>query len=632
MYDQKLGLPRGSVSCHDEKASFSDEKKMKLMQQTYGTYNKSMGMAKLSMNRKDDGKDLKKLTSESSELPTPQKKSSMDQIKYPMTPPQKVTGGRFRIPTISPAPIDGAYRRRIISISSSPCNSRNTSPFASHFATPIKENDLRKTRHYHKSPKEGRPSHYRSKSDSGILFPKDLNLPSKKHLYSDRHIPSRAASLLGDGALLDTSEEKKNNANSADGANDTYSLLLRNTMLGHCSVNSIDHRTPSKTSGYIDQNGNGIGSISSHTRTFRFKSPKRSVPLESPFSLSPVGVDNQRLFCSPRKAPRKIPKSPFKVLDAPSLKDDFYLNLVDWSYENVLAVGLASCVYLWSACTSKVTKLCDLGERDSVTSVTWSQRGTHLAVGTHTGEVQIWDTLKCKLITTMKGHAARVGTLAWSSHLLASGSRDRMIYLRDPRSSKDWESKLSQGHKQEVCGLKWSFDDQQLASGGNDNKLLIWSARGSHLPIIKCGDHTAAVKAIAWSPHQNGLLASGGGTADRCIRFRNTLTDTALNTIDTGSQVCNLIWSKNVNEIVSTHGYSLNQIILWKYPTMTPLATLTGHTFRVLYLAISPDGQTIVTGAGDETLRFWNVFPSSKSKGGSRLNSKLFFLSSSDIR
>lgn len=67
----------------------------------------------------------------------------------------------------------------------------------------------------------------------------------------------------------------------------------------------------------------------------------------------------------------------------------------------------------------------------------------------------------------------------------------------------------------------------------------------------------------------------------------------------TGSQVCNLSWSKNVNEIVSTHGYSQNQIIVWKHPTMTKLATLTGHTLRVLYLAVSPDGQTIVTGAGE---------------------------------
>ena len=30
---------------------------------------------------------------------------------------------------------------------------------------------------------------------------------------------------------------------------------------------------------------------------------------------------------------------------------------------------------------------------------------------------------------------------------------------------------------------------------------------------------------------------------------------------------------------------------------------------------MSPDGSTIVTGAGDETLRFWNVFPSRTDTG-----------------
>lgn len=64
-------------------------------------------------------------------------------------------------------------------------------------------------------------------------------------------------------------------------------------------------------------------------------------------------------------------------------------------------------------------------------------------------------------------------------------------------------------------------------------------------------DHLAAVKAIAWSPHQHGLLASGGGTADRCIRFWNTLTSQPLQCMDTGSQVCNLAWSKHANELVS---------------------------------------------------------------------------------
>jgi cell division cycle 20-like protein 1 (cofactor of APC complex) len=209
--------------------------------------------------------------------------------------------------------------------------------------------------------------------------------------------------------------------------------------------------------------------------------------------------------------------------------------------------------------------------------------------------------------------------MAWNGYVLSTGSRDHHILHRDVRQQAHFMSRL-QGHRQEVCGLKWSYDEQQLASGGNDNKLYVWSLRSTS-PVLKFNEHQAAVKAIAWSPHQHGLLASGGGTADRCIRFWNTVNNTPLSMVDTGSQVCNLIWSKNVNEIVSTHGYSLNQIILWKYPSMSKVTTLTGHTYRVLYLAISPDGQTIVTGAGDETLRFWNVFPSTKSRSGSGLSS-----------
>ena len=172
--------------------------------------------------------------------------------------------------------------------------------------------------------------------------------------------------------------------------------------------------------------------------------------------------------------------------------------------------------------------------------------------------------------------------------------------------------KLS-GHKQEVCGLKWNGTDGQLASGGNDNRLLIWD-KTNPVPLHKFSEHTAAVKAIAWSPHQRCTLASGGGTADRRFKFWNTTTGTCTQDVDTGSQVCNLAWSKNSNEIVSTHGYSQNQIVVWKYPSMQQVVSLTGHTYRVLYLAMSPDGQVIVTGAGDETLRFWNCFGRDKVK------------------
>lgn len=164
-----------------------------------------------------------------------------------------------------------------------------------------------------------------------------------------------------------------------------------------------------------------------------------------------------------------------------------------------------------------------------------------------------------------------------------------------------------------MCGLKWSFDNSLLASGGNDNKLFLWSAR-SAAPISKFSSHCAAVKALAWSPHNHGVLASGGGSADKTIKFWNTLDGSLLDSIDTGSQVCNLMFSKNTKEIVSTHGYSNNEITIWKYPSLQKTATLTGHSSRVLFLAMSPSGETIVTGAGDETLRFWNAFPSKASK------------------
>jgi hypothetical protein len=39
-----------------------------------------------------------------------------------------------------------------------------------------------------------------------------------------------------------------------------------------------------------------------------------------------------------------IPKSPDKILDAPDIVDDYYLNLLDWSPMNVLAVALGQSV------------------------------------------------------------------------------------------------------------------------------------------------------------------------------------------------------------------------------------------------------------------------------------------------
>ncbi|RFU31788.1 hypothetical protein B7463_g4550, partial [Scytalidium lignicola] len=504
--------------------------------------------------------------------------------------------------------------------------------------------------------------------------------PSRKRqrVYGDRFIPNREGqdlqasfSLLhDDGSPATPSKQKKRTPHGelhfqkTEEANRTYSTLLRaeifdttipqptppnlspdtSIIASATAINdSTRIHTPPNVASISPLPSSGTPSTP-HKNLFTYMSPRHHTniaghptPSRTPqsrhgpnlnatselYSLSPVRLGSQRMLLSPRKQPRVVSKVPYKVLDAPDLADDFYLNLVDWGSSNVLGVGLGSCVYMWNSTSGRVNKLCELQD-DTVTSVSWIQRGSHIAIGTGKGLVQIWDAERTRRLRTMTGHTARVGSLAWNDHILTSGSRDRLIYHRDVRAPDQWIKKLV-GHKQEVCGLRWNCEDGQLASGGNDNKLMVWD-KLSENPLFKFSDHTAAVKAIAWSPHQRGLLASGGGTADRRIIFHDTLRGTTINEIDTGSQVCNLAWSKNSNEIVSTHGYSQNQIVVWKYPSMQQVVSLTGHTYRVLYLAMSPDGRVVVTGAGDETLRFWNVFgrkPGQREEGEAGGTSRL---------
>lgn len=218
----------------------------------------------------------------------------------------------------------------------------------------------------------------------------------------------------------------------------------------------------------------------------------------------------------------------------------------------------------------------------------------------------------------MDGHSARVGSLAWNSFIISSGSRDGSIIHHDVRQ-RDHKVATLTGHTQEVCGLKWSTDFRYLASGGNDNLVNIWSGvTGSNAGVNTSSDvtqalhtfnqHHAAVRALAWCPWQPNVIATGGGTADRCIKFWNVNNGSLIDSIDSKSQVCSLLWSKTYKEIISAHGYANNQLTIWKYPSMVKQCELTGHTARVLQMAMSPDGSTVMSAAADETLRLWNCF------------------------
>ncbi|KAF5387199.1 hypothetical protein D9757_006888 [Collybiopsis confluens] len=499
-------------------------------------------------------------------------------------------------------------------------------------------------------------------SDSSNGPDSPIDHPRMTRDYGDRFVPTREGGDMRTSYHLMEQEpvtpSKKNRIipTESDAVKEQANALFSSIL--HTEVTPPSpHRPSSPTRQPVASTSAVPPSTPTRRRLFAYSSPSHSNPstpsrrLDTPtdeaYSMSPVRAQSRQLLESPRRQLRSVCKTPYRVLDAPELAEDFYLNLVDWSSTNVLGVGLGSCVYLWTAQNASVSKLCDLSStKDTISSVSWVQKGSTLAVGTLSGMLHVYDASTLQLHRSYnQAHSQRIGALSWNSHILSSGSRDRQVQHRDVRDPDNRPFKRCHGHKQEVCGLKWSGDggagSANLASGGNDNKVCIWDLRGSRraatglpnagravpgladdgssgdIPLWKFHEHTAAVKALAWDPHLSGVLATGGGTQDKHIRFWNTGTGTMLNELDTGSQVCNLIWSLTSHELVSTHGFSSttaqNQICIWKYPTLNMVASLTGHTNRVLYLAMSPDGETIVTGAGDETLRFWNAFPKKES-------------------
>ncbi|KAK9763777.1 substrate-specific activator of APC-dependent proteolysis, variant 2 [Basidiobolus ranarum] len=252
------------------------------------------------------------------------------------------------------------------------------------------------------------------------------------------------------------------------------------------------------------------------------------------YPWSPVSPRSQALLSSKRRESRLISPKPYRILDTPELKNDFYVSLIDWSSQNMLCIGLGASLYLWNGYNGKTTKLCELSE-GSISSVSWAQEGTHLAMGTESGLVQIWDIERGNRVRSMPGHGGRVGTMSWCHHTLATGSKDRSILLRDPRSQRPYHQVLM-GHTQEVCGLKWSTDESLLASGGNDNSVRVWeTSESSALHVFE--QHVGAVKALDWSPHQSNLLVSGGGTYDKKLRFWDVATGILVTEIEAGSQV-----------------------------------------------------------------------------------------------
>jgi len=327
-------------------------------------------------------------------------------------------------------------------------------------------------------------------------------------------------------SLIDDHGSGSSSSSSVSGTNQTKAKKVQSAgQKSHFGVlSSVGNLSPKKSQRLMD--------------CFEYKyKPIGSLSLDDGFSQLRAGsaeyVDSSHIdLGSPKAATRRhIPSGPSKILDAPDLMDDYYLNLLHWGQNNVIAVALNSAVYLWHADDGRIDNLVNLEGPDSyVTSVQWAAQDNTLAVGTNNNTVELWDAAALRKVRELPGHSSRVSSLSWNgSHmpnLLSSGARDSLVLHHDVRAQRNVTAKCV-GHTQEICGLAWSPDGLTLASGGNENRLCIWdvsmsgqypsgrtqpqSATAPVTPRCIIEDHNAAVKAVSWCPWQRNILASGGG-------------------------------------------------------------------------------------------------------------------------
>ena len=230
-----------------------------------------------------------------------------------------------------------------------------------------------------------------------------------------------------------------------------------------------------------------------------------------------------------------------------------------------------------------------------------------------------------------KGHTKEICNIKWNQDFkyLASGGNDNLVCLWDIRGKFNnnknsiWDVLNSQSDDESEDEseneniLNNSDKDIIMKDENNTNVNLnlnrIHKTKSKKLdeniiePFLILNKHKGPVRALQWSPYNNNILATGGGKKDNTIKFFNADTKSVISEYNTGSPVCQILWNKYEKEIISSQGNNKNQICLWSYPKMNKIAELNGHLNRALYLAMSPDGCTLVSGSADETLRFWNI-------------------------
>lgn len=328
---------------------------------------------------------------------------------------------------------------------------------------------------------------------------------------------------------------------------------------------------------------------------------------------------------------------PFKVLDAPGLRNDFYSNVVCWSKKcDNIAVGLGSVVYTWNE-TFGTIPLQPLGT-DLISSLSYSDEDI-LAVGTKSGKVYIYHTGSHYISASIE---LKIGisicSIRWvpgSMRFFTGDDTGEVTLFEVLQVENDGFQLMNcvtfRCDQQQICGMDVNAASDQLVIGANNNNSSIWDIkdllrpkRMFHLP------HDAAVKAVAFCPWMPNLLATGGGSRDRNLRFWHTTSGTLISKFETKGQITSIVWSHSQKEILVTFGFGnvndRNGIIsVYSYPSMKLKVKIDAPTdLRVLSSDISNDSRSICTAISDQSVRIYTIWESKYDLKNSNYDNGIF--------
>ena len=184
---------------------------------------------------------------------------------------------------------------------------------------------------------------------------------------------------------------------------------------------------------------------------------------------------------------------------------------------------------------------------------------------------------------------------SFDSKILASGGGDNKIILWDPKKGE--RLKTLEGHSGSVLTVAWRYDGRLLASGGADNKIILWDP--------KKGERLKTLEGHSPNNEECTCKHDAGEDEDEYEADLNCPVQGHCPGHNYKGTVLCLVWAPDGSKLVSGGD---NKIKLWSPSTGECLNTLEGHSDSVYSVGFSPTNPSqLVSGSGDKTIRLWDV-------------------------